>query len=62
MKSADSVVIATLVLLVGAIAAYLIKNRKKSGCAGCPYAKNCSARNPDGCPHPTQNKVGKKDP
>jgi len=41
MKSVDIAVIAALVLIVGAIIAYLIKNRKKGDCASCPYAKSC---------------------
>lgn len=32
-----------LIVLIGAIVFYLIKEKKKGGkCVGCPYAKQCS--------------------
>ena len=49
MKPADIAIIAALALIVGAIAYYLIKNRKKGGCGSCPYAKGCPNCNKERC-------------
>jgi len=51
VRPADIAIIVALVLVVGAIGAYLVKNRKKGGCASCPYANSCQSRKDHGgCP------------
>lgn len=49
MKPADIIIIAVLALIVGAVVFYLIKNRKKGGCASCPYSKGCPNCNRERC-------------
>ncbi len=43
MELADIIVIAIIVLIIGAASAYIIK-AKKSGqkCIGCPHSRSCS--------------------
>ncbi len=45
MKLADIIVIAVIVLIIGAAVAYIIK-AKKSGkkCIGCPYGDSCASK------------------
>ena len=45
----DIIVIAVILLIIGAATAYIIK-AKKSGqkCIGCPYSKSCGTKN-GGC-------------
>ncbi len=45
MKLADIIVIAVIVLIIGAALAYIIK-AKKSGkkCIGCPYSDACASK------------------
>ncbi len=39
----DVIIIAAIVLIVGAAALYIYKAKKKGQkCIGCPYAKTCS--------------------
>ena len=45
MKLTDIIIILVLLALVGGIALYLRRQRKKGAqCVGCPYAKQCAAR------------------
>lgn len=41
------IVCVILVSIVGGIILYLRKTKKKGGCAGCPYCKQCGS----GCCH-----------
>ena len=41
----DFIIIALLVVIVGAVAFYLYKSKKRGdACVGCPYAKNCTGK------------------
>jgi hypothetical protein len=66
MKLADIIVIAVIVLIIGAALMYIIK-AKKSGkkCIGCPYGDACSSKKASGegscscscgCTNTSQNK------
>lgn len=41
----DIIIIAVLLVIVGAVVAYIVK-AKKSGqkCIGCPYSKTCASK------------------
>ncbi len=44
------IVAGILIVLIGAIVFYLIKEKKKGRkCIGCPYAKQCSSHGNGGC-------------
>ena len=46
----DIIVIAILVLVVGAASFYIIREKKKGKrCIGCPYACNCSGADKNKC-------------
>ncbi|MBQ4093518.1 MAG: FeoB-associated Cys-rich membrane protein [Oscillospiraceae bacterium] len=45
MKLTDIIIILVLLALVGGIALYLRRQKKKGvQCVGCPYAQSCAAR------------------
>lgn len=45
MKLTDLVIILILLILVGGVALYLNRQKKKGvQCVGCPYAQSCAAR------------------
>lgn len=39
----DIIVIAILVVVVGSALGYIIHEKKRGKCIGCPYAENCHA-------------------
>lgn len=42
MNPSDIIAIAVIVLVIGAAAFYIIREKKKGKkCIGCPYANNC---------------------
>lgn len=44
------IVAGILILIIGAISFYLVREKKKGvRCIGCPYAKQCSAKNRGKC-------------
>lgn len=45
------IIIAILTLIIGGIVFYLLREKKKSGCIGCPYAKQCGGN----CKEKTDN-------
>ena len=46
----DIIIIAIVVVIVGAVGFYLYRSKKRGGaCAGCPYAKGCAGRRQGGC-------------
>ncbi len=40
----DIILIAVLTLLAGGIIFYLVKQKKKGKCVGCPYSKTCGSK------------------
>ena len=45
----DIIVIAIVILVVGAAVAYIIREKKKGvKCIGCPHAKECASKNCSG--------------
>jgi hypothetical protein len=51
----DIIVISVLVIIVGLIIFWGIKNRKKGCCAGCSKCKNAEASACNGCCHNQNN-------
>ena len=48
--TANIVIIAVVLVILGAAAAYIIREKKRgSKCIGCPHAKECAARRNGGC-------------
>ena len=47
----DYIVIAVIVLIIGAAAFYIIREKKKGKkCIGCPYCNTCSSKTPCNSP------------
>ena len=47
----DLIIIAAVLVIVGLVALYIIKSRKKGiHCIGCPHAAACAAAKKGGCP------------
>lgn len=44
----DLIVIAILVVMIGAALAYIIREKKRGRCIGCPDADRCHARSHNG--------------
>lgn len=40
----DIIIIAVLLVIVGAAVAYIVKEKKRGKCIGCPYAKQCGGK------------------
>lgn len=52
----DYIIIAIILCIVGGIAFYLYKAKKRGDkCIGCPYAKQCGGKCSGGCDHKTEN-------
>ncbi len=49
MTLADSIIIVLVLVLVGAAAVYIRREKKQGKCVGCPYAKECAAKKKSGC-------------
>lgn len=49
MTLADSIIIVLVLVLVGAAAVYIRKEKKQGKCVGCPYARECAAKKKGGC-------------
>lgn len=49
MTLADIIIVVFVLVLVGAAAVYIRREKKQGKCVGCPYAKECAARKKGGC-------------
>ena len=45
MTLSDILIIVLVLAIIGAAAVYIRREKKKGKCVGCPYAKECAAKN-----------------